>query len=99
MQSNKNAMLLDNVPYAANGSFAASLWMRRMPGSNTSGDVFQYLFSHTNAGQGGAAAANQVRCCNARGRAPGPWCRLGLFRVPKTPRCHCHAVRCRACSC
>lgn len=69
LQTDKNALLLDNVPYARNGSFAVSLWMRRVPGSNLSGDVFQYLFSHTNAGQGGAAAANQVRCCNERGGA------------------------------
>jgi hypothetical protein len=62
MQEHQNSVMLDTVPYASNGSFAVSLWMRRLPGSNTSGDLFQYLYSHTGLmGQTTGQAPNKVR--------------------------------------
>lgn len=54
--------MLDTVPYASNGSFAVSLWMQRLPGSDTSGELFQYLYSHTGlGGQTTGQAPNKVR--------------------------------------
>ncbi|KAI3433615.1 hypothetical protein D9Q98_003424 [Chlorella vulgaris] len=46
-QEGRNAVLLDTVPYASNGSFAINLWMRRLPGSSYDGELHQYLYSHT----------------------------------------------------
>lgn len=37
---------LDNIPYAATGGFAVSLWMRTNPQA-LNGSHFSYLFSHT----------------------------------------------------
>ena len=54
-------MVLDTVPYASNGSFAVNLWMRRLPGSNTSGDAFQYLYSHTGVAKTSGQSPNQAR--------------------------------------
>ena len=51
------------MPYALNGSFAVSLWMRRLPDSNFSGDAFQYLYSHTGVASVAALSPNQVRSC------------------------------------
>eukprot|EP00887_Chlorella_sp_A99_P005410 scaffold1.g5410.t1 len=56
----KNALLLDNLPYALNGSFAISLWMRRLPGADTSGATFQYLFSHAGVGAASTYSPNQA---------------------------------------
>lgn len=47
VQEGRNAVLLDTVPYASNGSFAINLWMRRLPGSSYDGELHQYLYSHT----------------------------------------------------
>ena len=53
-------MVLDTVPYASNGSFAVNLWMRRLPGSNTSGVAFQYLYSHTGVAKTSGQSPNQA---------------------------------------
>ncbi|KAL4426385.1 hypothetical protein ABPG77_004679 [Micractinium sp. CCAP 211/92] len=45
----QDAILLDTVPYAAYGSFAINLWMRRLPGANLNGSYYSYLYSHTGA--------------------------------------------------
>ncbi|PRW58639.1 hypothetical protein C2E21_2984 [Chlorella sorokiniana] len=48
--ASRSAIILDNVPYASNGSWAINLWMRRLPSSSANGSLFQYLFSHTGPG-------------------------------------------------
>lgn len=53
-------MTLDTVPYASNGSFALSLWMRRLPGASVEGSLFQYLFSHGGVADTSAQSPNQV---------------------------------------
>ena len=61
--------MLDNVPYAINGSFTLNLWMRRLPDSNTSGTTFQYLFSHTGVAAASTVSPNQARGSAGRGHA------------------------------
>ena len=61
VQSAHSALELDNVPYGRNGSFAVSLWMRRLPGSDSSGVTFGYLFSHSGVAATSGASPNEVR--------------------------------------
>ncbi|GAB4817823.1 hypothetical protein N2152v2_004869 [Parachlorella kessleri] len=56
-----DAVVLDNVPYGLDGSFAISLWMRRLPDSNFSGDAFQYIYSHSGIATAAAYSPNQVQ--------------------------------------
>lgn len=59
-QTQQDAVMLDNVPYGLRGPFAVSLWVRRWPDSNVSGDAFQYLFSHSGIASASAFSPNQA---------------------------------------
>ena len=58
----QNAILLENVPYGRNGSFAVNFWMRRVDTSNEAldGRSYGYLFAHS-ALNGGAGEEESNR--------------------------------------
>ena len=74
LQEAQTELVLDSVPYAANGSFTVNLWMRRLPGSNSSYrsnsssgnssasyQLYQYLYSHAgDAPSGPSQSPSQV---------------------------------------
>jgi len=60
LQAAENAIQLANAPYGISGAFAVNIWMRRNPGSDTSGKTFQYIFSHTGIAAASGTSPNQV---------------------------------------
>ena len=81
VQQNDSTVMLDAVPYAANGRWAVNLWMK--PGA-LYGDNFQYLFSHAQQKFFMTGwESNQASCCHMS----RSWCmsalqNYGLWIVP-----------------